>query len=151
MIKGALRSAYNASGRSLGTKDSKGVIKERICAPVIISGEELPEDDEALLSRLIVVHLKLLDRNDSYYNDVFNLSQEAGKHIYKLIIEKTEESTSKIMEDIKKLGINRVVVAACSPRLHEETFRGALREAGLNPHLLQIAPPGTSTAIIKDW
>ena len=34
-----------------------------------------------------------------------------------------------IKEDIKRLGINRVVVAACSPVLHEETFRRALEEA----------------------
>jgi len=51
----------------------------------------------------------------------------------------SEKGRSLIREDIKKLGVNRVVVAACSPRLHEETFRGALRESGLNPHLLQIA------------
>jgi len=32
-----------------------------------------------------------------------------------------------------------VVVAGCTPQLHEPTFRRAVREAGLNPHLLQIA------------
>jgi heterodisulfide reductase subunit A len=44
-----------------------------------------------------------------------------------------------IKHDIKELGINRVVVASCSPRLHEKTFQGALREAGLNPYLFQMA------------
>jgi heterodisulfide reductase subunit A len=40
-----------------------------------------------------------------------------------------------ITEDIKNLGINRTVVAACSPSLHELTFRGVLQRAGVNPYL----------------
>ncbi|MBS4023959.1 MAG: CoB--CoM heterodisulfide reductase iron-sulfur subunit A family protein [Dethiobacter sp.] len=44
-----------------------------------------------------------------------------------------------IKEDIKKNGLNRVVVAACSPRMHELTFRRALAGAGLNPYYLEIA------------
>jgi len=44
-----------------------------------------------------------------------------------------------IGEDIKQLGINRVVVAACSPRLHEQTFRGVLKESRLNSYMLQQA------------
>ena len=42
---------------------------------------------------------------------------------------------SKIEQDIKELGINRVVVGACAPLLHEQTFRGAVTRAGLNPFL----------------
>ncbi len=44
-----------------------------------------------------------------------------------------------IKKDIAEKGVNRVVVAACSPSMHETTFRGVLREAGLNPYLLEIA------------
>lgn len=44
-----------------------------------------------------------------------------------------------IKQDIMQLGINRVVVAACSPRLYEQTFQNVLRESGLNPYLLQVA------------
>lgn len=44
-----------------------------------------------------------------------------------------------IQKDIKEKGINRVVVAACSPRLHEPTFRRCVREAGLNPFLFEFA------------
>jgi heterodisulfide reductase subunit A len=40
-----------------------------------------------------------------------------------------------ITEDIKNLGVNRTVVAACSPSLHELTFRGVLQRAGVNPYL----------------
>jgi heterodisulfide reductase subunit A len=44
-----------------------------------------------------------------------------------------------IKDDIKKLGLNRVVVASCSPLLHETTFRRAVQEAGLNPFLFEMA------------
>ena len=44
-----------------------------------------------------------------------------------------------IKKDILENGVNRVVVAACSPLMHEPTFRGASEEAGLNPYLVHIA------------
>jgi heterodisulfide reductase subunit A len=44
-----------------------------------------------------------------------------------------------IAEDIKENGLDRVVVAACSPNMHERTFRGALRMAGLNQYMLEMA------------
>ncbi len=43
-----------------------------------------------------------------------------------------------IEEDIKKDGLTRVVVAACSPHLHEKTFRRACSNAGMNPYLCQM-------------
>jgi len=44
-----------------------------------------------------------------------------------------------IRNDIHELGLNRVVVASCSPRLHEKTFQAACKRAGLNPYLFQMA------------
>jgi len=44
-----------------------------------------------------------------------------------------------IKNDIRELGIDRVVVASCSPRLHESTFRRTLATAGLNPYLFEMA------------
>jgi heterodisulfide reductase subunit A len=44
-----------------------------------------------------------------------------------------------IKDDIKNLGLNRVVVASCSPRMHEPTFRRACQYAGLNPYLYEHA------------
>ncbi len=35
--------------------------------------------------------------------------------------------------------LNRVVVASCSPRMHEPTFRSCVAEAGLNPYLFEMA------------
>ena len=42
-----------------------------------------------------------------------------------------------VEDDIKKMGVNRVVVAACSPSLHELTFRNVLQRAGINPYLYE--------------
>jgi heterodisulfide reductase subunit A2 len=44
-----------------------------------------------------------------------------------------------IVEDIKSEGLDRVVVAACSPRMHEPTFRKALETAGINPYFVEMA------------
>ena len=44
-----------------------------------------------------------------------------------------------IQKDIQELNVNRVVVAACSPLMHELTFRSAAAKAGLNRYLVQIA------------
>jgi len=44
-----------------------------------------------------------------------------------------------IINDIKELGLNRIVEASCSPRMHENTFRRACENAGLNPYYFQMA------------
>ena len=44
-----------------------------------------------------------------------------------------------IRQDIREQGLNRVVVASCSPLMHEGTFRRACREGGLNEYLFQMA------------
>jgi heterodisulfide reductase subunit A len=50
-----------------------------------------------------------------------------------------EPGQRMIKEDIAEHNLNRIVVAACSPNMHEETFRNACREAGLNPYLFEMA------------
>ena len=44
-----------------------------------------------------------------------------------------------IKQDIQEHGLNRVVVASCSPLMHEPTFRRACEEGGLNPFFFQMA------------
>ncbi len=51
----------------------------------------------------------------------------------------SDPGQNMIKEDIKELGLNRVVVASCSPLMHEPTFRGAIQEAGVNPYLFEMA------------
>ncbi len=45
----------------------------------------------------------------------------------------------EIRKAIKEQNLNRVVIAACSPRMHEATFRRTVSEAGLNPFLYEMA------------
>jgi heterodisulfide reductase subunit A2 len=55
-----------------------------------------------------------------------------------------------IQEDIHNLGLDRVVVASCSPLMHETTFRGACVEAGLNPFLFQMTNIREHVAWVSD-
>ena len=51
----------------------------------------------------------------------------------------SENGQNIIQEDIENGIVNRVVVAACSPRMHENTFRLTCEEAGLNQFLFEQA------------
>jgi heterodisulfide reductase subunit A len=51
----------------------------------------------------------------------------------------SDPGQAAILEDIQKEGLNRIVVASCSPKLHELTFRGVLKRAGLNDFLYEHA------------
>jgi len=46
---------------------------------------------------------------------------------------------NEIRKAIAEYNLNRVVVAACSPRMHEPTFRNCVQMAGLNPFLYEMA------------
>ncbi len=68
----------------------------------------------------------------------------------------------QIKNDIKEYKLDRVVMTACSPRLHTVTFRRVLEQAGLNPHLIEMVnireqgswvhadKPGLATQKAKD-
>ncbi len=51
----------------------------------------------------------------------------------------SEPGQKEIKDDILEHELDRIVVASCSPRLHELTFRQMMRSAGLNPYLLEMA------------
>jgi heterodisulfide reductase subunit A len=51
----------------------------------------------------------------------------------------SQDSQEKIKDTILKKGLNRVVVAACTPRTHEALFQETLRDAGLNKYLFEMA------------
>ncbi|SEM59407.1 MULTISPECIES: CoB--CoM heterodisulfide reductase iron-sulfur subunit A family protein [unclassified Candidatus Frackibacter] len=76
--------------------------------------------------------------------DVEKLSEEIGKMpnvAYSCNYKYTcsEPGQEMIKDAIKEHNLNRIVVAACSPRMHEPTFRKTLAGAGLNPYLLVMA------------
>ena len=51
----------------------------------------------------------------------------------------SDQGQAEIQKDIKEKKLNRVVVASCSPRLHEPTFRKTCEDAGLNKYLFEMA------------
>jgi len=51
----------------------------------------------------------------------------------------SEAGQETIKQDIREHNLNRVVVASCSPRMHEITFQGAVAAAGMNPYYFQMA------------
>lgn len=50
-----------------------------------------------------------------------------------------EPGQQEIKRSIKEQNLNRVVVASCTPRMHEPTFRQCCADAGLNPYLFEMA------------
>jgi heterodisulfide reductase subunit A len=46
---------------------------------------------------------------------------------------------NEIKDAVREHKLNRVVVASCTPRQHEPTFRQCVHEAGLNPYLMEMA------------
>ncbi len=51
----------------------------------------------------------------------------------------SETGQNIIKDDVQELGLNRVVVASCSPRMHEITFQTTVAEAGINPYYFAMA------------
>lgn len=50
----------------------------------------------------------------------------------------SQDTQKKIVDAIKKHDLNRILVAACTPRTHEPLFQKSLQDAGLNPYLLEM-------------
>src|SRR5512137_2132807 len=50
----------------------------------------------------------------------------------------SEPGQNQIVEDIKQFNLTKVVVASCSPKMHEKTFRKTISDAGLNPYMLEM-------------
>ena len=51
----------------------------------------------------------------------------------------SDPGQNEIKNVVKEHNINRVVVASCSPRMHEPTFRACIEDVGLNQYLLEMA------------
>ncbi len=76
--------------------------------------------------------------------DVEAVAQMAGElpgvtvaRVYKYMC--SEAGQDLIKKDIREQGLNRVVVASCTPRMHEPTFQRAVAGAGLNPYFFEMA------------
>ncbi|MBN1841774.1 MAG: CoB--CoM heterodisulfide reductase iron-sulfur subunit A family protein [Deltaproteobacteria bacterium] len=45
---------------------------------------------------------------------------------------------AQIISDMREYGLDRIVVAACSPRIHEATFQAVCTVGGVNPHMMEM-------------
>ena len=60
-------------------------------------------------------------------------------HAQEALFACSTDNARKIADTIREKGLNRVVVAACTPRTHEPLFRDTLREGGINPYFFEMA------------
>jgi heterodisulfide reductase subunit A len=68
------------------------------------------------------------------------LGQEADVVVAKdLVFDCSDASQNEMIDDMKAENLDRIVVAACSPKLHELTFRGTATRGGLNPYMFYHA------------
>jgi heterodisulfide reductase subunit A len=74
---------------------------------------------------------------DKVIDAVSPLENVANVERYKLLC--SEDGKKFLGEQIKKHGLTHVVVAACSPREHQQTFMEVCENAGINPYLFQLA------------
>ena len=106
-----------------------------------MSTPEIPKQPEQLRIGVFVCHCGL---NIAGTVDIKQLVEYA-KTIPDVVFVKENRYTcadpgqEEIRKGIKENELNRVVVAACSPRMHEATFRRTVSEAGLNPFLYEMA------------
>jgi heterodisulfide reductase subunit A len=96
------------------------------------------------MKRKIGVYLCHCGSNIGGYLDVANATEYAATLHYVVVARDytfmcSDPGQDMIKNDIKELGLNGVLVCSCSPTLHLRTFRAACAEAGLNPHLCEMA------------
>jgi len=60
-------------------------------------------------------------------------------HVQRNIFACSEDTQQVLINAIKEKGLNRIVIAACTPRTHEYIFRATLRAAGINEYMVEIA------------
>ena len=78
------------------------------------------------------------DKIDAETVKVCTLQKDKGVHFKTIDFMCSEEGKQVFENDLRENSINRVVIAACSPREHEGTFMQAMSRAGLNPYLMQM-------------
>ena len=97
-------------------------------------------DDESQVG-VFVCHC---GNNIAGFVDVNDVAAEARTmpnvvHAETMLYACSQDSIAAIGDRVRELGLNRVVVASCTPRTHEPLFQGAIRQAGLNPYLFDMA------------
>jgi len=103
-----------------------------------------PEKDVSLEEPRIGVFICHCGKNIASYLDVEKVTEEVKKQPNVVYAEHvmfacSEDTSKKIRDTIKDQKLNRLIVAACSPRTHGGLFQDTLLEAGLNKYLFEMA------------
>lgn len=103
-----------------------------------------PERDTSSEEARIGVFVCHCGTNIGGYLDVPAVAEEARRlpgvvHAEDNLYTCSQDTIAHIIEQVKTLGLNRVVVASCTPLTHEPLFQDALRQAGINPYLFEMA------------
>jgi len=76
--------------------------------------------------------------------DVAKIAEEIGAEMEEVVVSRhykymcSEPGQKLIRDDIIELGLDRVVEASCSPKMHEPTFRNCVSSVGMNPYLFEM-------------
>jgi heterodisulfide reductase subunit A2 len=103
-----------------------------------------PERDVAGEEPRVGVFVCHCGKNIAGFLDVPEVTDYASRqpnvaHAESTIYACSQDSIANMVDRIKAKDLNRVVVASCSPRTHESLFQDAMRQAGLNPFLIEMA------------
>jgi len=109
-----------------------------------IGREFPPEKDISKEDPRIGVFVCHCGKNIASFLDVEKVTEEVKKlpnvtHAEHVMFACSEDSCKKIRDFIKEKNLNRIIVAACSPRTHGGLFQDTLLEAGLNKYLFEMA------------
>ncbi len=108
-------------------------------------GEEHAESKEGTRRPRVGVYVCHCGGNISDYVDVKKVAESLKQEDLDVVVSKdlmfdcSDASQNEMIEDIKNQDLDRIVIAACSPKLHEATFRGTAKRAGLNPYMFYHA------------
>jgi len=128
-------SAAAAKASSIIASQRNILIKEK---------KRLPEIDVSCEDPRIGLFICNCGINIGAYVDIPSVVKYAKKLPYIAYAEEnlytcSEDTQLRIVEKIRENKLNRVIVASCTPRTHEALFQETIREAGLNPHLFEMA------------
>jgi heterodisulfide reductase subunit A len=103
-----------------------------------------PERDVSHEKPRIGVFICHCGKNIANYLDIEKVTEKTKKlpnveYCDHMMFVCSEDSCKKIKETVQEKGLNRVIVAACSPRTHGGLFQDTLMEAGLNKYLFEMA------------
>ena len=121
---------------------AEGITEAR--GTLITEKEYPPENDSSTDEERVGVFVCRCGSNIARVVDVPAVAEYAGTlpgvvHAEENLYTCSSDTQQKMIEVIKEHGLNRVVVASCSPRTHEPLFQDTIREGGMNKYLFDMA------------